>query len=483
MRNLWPPLGMIEARLLGDKAHDVTIDEFAIGEAVPAEPRPMPPVVSEQVERSVAAQSLKDLPLCPGLVVLLQYDGAQEALAKASHVPVAFCLDRLRLQRRDSQEWAGWLVSPDLDYATDRDVLIEPQDGPSDPLAGMIQAWNPLTAQVPTCPRILAKLSEYRLNIVREVAAEREGSSCSASASPGRVELRSTASGRAVVTGTAVGQADDPRIAYRELYVGLARKIEVGAELVSNRKEQGTAKPGMAGKMIDWLLGHRMHAAGFAVAAVVALLVGRSTLDGQQAPEQNAPQLARNEEPHAAVQAEARPQADQNMAGNQVGESAAPVKPKPDEIGAKEGKLQDGHESKRLSPRPGGERTELAQAGTPKSNGTSGGAEVRESAEVASVFLSPFKNPAMVLAMRSGDDGEKKLFAYRIRLKNATNIDEAVALLNSLGLKVARVDDGNGTIEVIAEKNQVNPQLDRKLQKSGLFLPAKPGFDTTKSGK
>ena len=74
---------------------------------------------------------------------------------------------------QDEHRWLGWLVAAETDYATDRDVLLEPVDEPFDPLAGMVQTWNPLAVDIRQGSRVLAQLSKNRLAAIREVASGR----------------------------------------------------------------------------------------------------------------------------------------------------------------------------------------------------------------------------------------------------------------------------------------------------------------------
>ncbi|OAD20568.1 hypothetical protein THIOM_003722, partial [Candidatus Thiomargarita nelsonii] len=59
--------------------------------------------------------------------------------------------------------WYGWMVTSETDYATDWDMLLEPEDEPFDPIAGMIQIWNPVYIYLPSTSRILAELKPARL--------------------------------------------------------------------------------------------------------------------------------------------------------------------------------------------------------------------------------------------------------------------------------------------------------------------------------
>jgi hypothetical protein len=46
-------------------------------------------------------------------------------------------------------------------------------------------------------------------------------------------------------------------------------------------------------------------------------------------------------------------------------------------------------------------------------------------------------------------------------------------LLDTLGLKVTRIDEAKRTIDVVADKKIITPELETKLKASALFVEAK----------
>ena len=119
--------------------------------------------------------------------------------------------------------WYGWLLASDTDYACTWDLLLEDDDGPVDPMAAMVQAWNPVHLYVPSAAAVLGELSAQRLAAVRDLALELlEADDDAAAADPGTLVQRVTQDGHLVLTGTPLGAADDPRWRYQELYFAAA---------------------------------------------------------------------------------------------------------------------------------------------------------------------------------------------------------------------------------------------------------------------
>lgn len=119
--------------------------------------------------------------------------------------------------------WYGWLLASDTDYACAWDVILQEDDEPFDPLAAMVQAWNPVHLYVPSATAVLGELSAQRLAAVRDVALELLGAESDPSAAdPGALVQRVTEGGHLVLTGTPLGDGNDPRWRYQELYFAAA---------------------------------------------------------------------------------------------------------------------------------------------------------------------------------------------------------------------------------------------------------------------
>lgn len=129
-------------------------------------PATMPAFLADAIARRHAATlALTERPWAAGQIhrlhTILDRDGnPRRALAR----PVALLLDR---QDSDPHRWSGWLVAPETDYASAWDILLESDvDDPFDPLAGMVQVWNPLVCRLAADAPLLAALSEERLAAV-----------------------------------------------------------------------------------------------------------------------------------------------------------------------------------------------------------------------------------------------------------------------------------------------------------------------------
>jgi hypothetical protein len=115
--------------------------------------------------------------------------------------------------------WYGWLVAPETDYASDADLILEEADGPRDPLAGLVQLWNPVYLYVPSANKVLAQLPPDRLAAARALALDfLTQPPPPARPEPGVLIERRTSQGHLLLTGTPLGGADDPRRRYRTLY-------------------------------------------------------------------------------------------------------------------------------------------------------------------------------------------------------------------------------------------------------------------------
>jgi len=225
MRDLWPPINVIQSNLqprVGEIhiLQDAQIEPtFASEEnTVQAE---MPAFIRDKVRKRLAAREAYDHQP-PQAGQICRFDGDDQNL-----VPLCVLLDR----PQDEHRWTGWLVSAETDYATNKDVLLEPQDEPFDPLASMVQTWNPVTVDVRKVSRVMAQLAPQRMAAIKEVAA----GSCEegGGARAGFVAPLKTHSGEVVLSGTRIIHAEDPRRQYRELYLAAAKTLEL-QHLTSN---------------------------------------------------------------------------------------------------------------------------------------------------------------------------------------------------------------------------------------------------------
>jgi hypothetical protein len=128
--------------------------------------------------------------------------------------------------------WYGLLVSDEVNYASYWDILLEEEDDPCDPLAGMIQIWNPVNVYLPDTGRVLATLSQTRLQAVRATMNEYlNGEDTNRQdADPGRLGVRSTFENHDILCGTPLSGHSDPRWQYQSMYHEVANNIRTTAQ-------------------------------------------------------------------------------------------------------------------------------------------------------------------------------------------------------------------------------------------------------------
>jgi hypothetical protein len=131
--------------------------------------------------------------------------------------------------------WSGWLCASETQYAGYWDLLLEPEDEPFDPLAGMVQIWNPVYVYLPSTSLVLAELRLERLAAVRALASEflTTPEPDPRQACPGRLLARRTLDDHPVLTGTPLGEAEDPRWRYHDLYARAAKAVKEPARLAA----------------------------------------------------------------------------------------------------------------------------------------------------------------------------------------------------------------------------------------------------------
>ena len=256
MSSLWPPLTVLENELFtpsealigrwrrGDtlpadlrraleadpeaRARRETLDTAAVADPSVIEEAPAPPLPPDLrtlIRRRVAARqkSFSPVPI-PGQIVRIDE-------ARGPHGSLNWDLSRplavlLKEPAETPEVWYGWLVTAEVDYATDGDLLLGPEDEPCDPLARMIQLWNPVHVYLPSVSRVLAELRPERLAAARALAVEclTAPESDRALARPGVIVRRSMGA-YSVRTGTPLGHASDPRHRYQQLYHAYAEAV------------------------------------------------------------------------------------------------------------------------------------------------------------------------------------------------------------------------------------------------------------------
>jgi hypothetical protein len=114
--------------------------------------------------------------------------------------------------------WHGWMASPDPDYASPWDLILE-QDI-ADPLASVVQCWNSVIVYLESTSLVIGQLSAERLAAALALASDYTlGEDVDPSlADPGRRVVREV-DGYRVLTGTPLGdESTDPRVEYQLLY-------------------------------------------------------------------------------------------------------------------------------------------------------------------------------------------------------------------------------------------------------------------------
>jgi hypothetical protein len=106
-----------------------------------------------------------------GLILLLgDGNGSAEDLALAIASPLTIILNKAT---ENKNIWEAWMVTKETDYATNWDLLLTPeQDAPLDPLAGMVQVWNPIKIYLPLAEKAIGELKPARLAELRTLASD-----------------------------------------------------------------------------------------------------------------------------------------------------------------------------------------------------------------------------------------------------------------------------------------------------------------------
>jgi hypothetical protein len=214
MNNLWPSIAVILSNLKGSTTSPLHFpNQFEVdardGNGERDEPL-IPPFIHDKIIRRVSARHA-DFGKIPTSGQIWRFDAVTD-----NNAPLCVLLDK----ERSVGLWQGWVVAPETDYATDQDVILEPSDEPFDPIAAMVQTWNPIDVEIKAANLVLAKLSNERMDTVREVA--RGEVFTEISARPGFISPMRTRSGASVLSGTCLGNSTDPRRDYRQLYLEFA---------------------------------------------------------------------------------------------------------------------------------------------------------------------------------------------------------------------------------------------------------------------
>ena len=267
MRALWPPIEVIASNLQSGTVfplHFPDKEEVAAADHADKESAQIPAFIRDKIRKRVASR-MAQFDTQPRAGQIWRFDGKQD-----NSSPLCVLLD----EQQDQHYWQGWLVAAETDYATHQDVLLEPKDEPFDPVAGMVQTWNPVRIDIRKGSRVLAQLAVDRLNAIREVAKGQ--SEKDDVARPGFVAPLKTNSGATILAGTCINHPEDPRHRYQSLYRTAAEELErqhQPAQLVAANDIQQHRQINDATKVVSLYSGRKRiwQNVGWGLAASVVL--------------------------------------------------------------------------------------------------------------------------------------------------------------------------------------------------------------------
>jgi hypothetical protein len=196
---------------------------------------PLPSFLSELIDQRIAAREhFADVSVpSPGQILRIdQIVGPKGPIDWDLPGPLAVLISE---PTETKNVWYGWMVASETDYASHWDMLLEPEDQPFDPLASMIQIWNPVHIYIPSNAPVLAILKPERLQAVRALAVEfATGDDPDISLSQlGHIAPRATFENFSILTGSPISGDDDPRQRYQVLYHRAADVLREVAPSVS----------------------------------------------------------------------------------------------------------------------------------------------------------------------------------------------------------------------------------------------------------
>jgi hypothetical protein len=242
---LHPPLALVERELFGqDDLGGDGADALPPGAIDQAAVPPIPEYLLELVGRKVAAtRAYAPQRLAVGQIRCLSAIPAAEGQGRRLGRTCAVLLGRWIEGRR----WAGWMVVQEVDYASERDLVLQEDDGVLAPEAAVVQAWNPVEIALRGDEAILGKLPAERLGAVLKLSEPAPEDAHFVAPRPGRIGAWDIDGDTTVVTGTPLAPGDDPRAAYQQLYRRLA------AECAAAALPARAARPDLPRRWSDWL--------------------------------------------------------------------------------------------------------------------------------------------------------------------------------------------------------------------------------------
>lgn len=242
---LYPPLHQLRSDLFGEEApalggdgrQDTTLDDVddAAGAVMPAH-------LFELVRLRNAVRAAHP-PMRPAAGQVRRLDripGPDGRLLGRS------CAVLLRASL-NGKRWSGWIVAQEVDYAGERDLVLQDSDGLIAPEAGMVQTWNPVELTLHGDEPILGQLGPTSLGAVMLLADAMPSGDAFVAPRPGRLGAWNIAPELAIVSGTPLGPNDDPRHEYQLLYQRLAQElgaVPIPASVPDTRPRR---------RLVDWL--------------------------------------------------------------------------------------------------------------------------------------------------------------------------------------------------------------------------------------
>jgi hypothetical protein len=224
---LFPPLSLIQNDLFGGDEHIAQRPPAELaGETSDAPNMNMPDFLLELVQRRAASQAAFPAE-SPATGQIRRFSSIPEPQQQGRQLDRTFGV--LLGASLGGRCWSGWIVAQEADYASDRDLILQEDDGPFSPDAAMVQTWNLVSVIVRGDEDILGKLSSQRQAVVRLLAERKADQNEFVTPRPGRIGAWDLDAQNAVVTGTPLGDETDPRHGYQQLYRMLATQVSAAA--------------------------------------------------------------------------------------------------------------------------------------------------------------------------------------------------------------------------------------------------------------
>jgi len=209
----------------------VLADSESSATAIPLELE-LPGHLKELIRREIDTKRYfaSDLPYEMGQIRLLcSVSNKQISLPDK---PLSFLLVK-EMDTTEGKLWHGYLLASETAWAGYWDMLLEPEDEPFSPIAGMIQIWNPMVMRSNNLGQVIGQLSPQRMQVVKSMAYDYLfAEACDPKdAHLGHVYGRNTSQGMLVLTGSPLAE-DDPRHEYQLMYHQAAHLMSDSLPLV-----------------------------------------------------------------------------------------------------------------------------------------------------------------------------------------------------------------------------------------------------------